>query len=291
MKPLFVIPIWGLKISENLGRGDKIQGSILITNDRSVFEDEFRNRGADFSRSLEMGRILQADSFAYYRGGVDAQPTEEIALAMVDHTRGFLNSLWFTRDNNITLDRIMFAAGQGSYFGIIADEFHYRFTSCHEDADDEHWTRGELRSVRKKYMELLKSGYAYSTDGLNLSGEESQMTRAVDWLAMAREQESHLVKIQHYMTCFETIFPTFTEKIAENLAQRISSFLESSERRQEVSQTIRRAYAIRSTIVHGKPLDEKTLQKSHQIVQSLDDHLRLTFNELWNDPTLWKRIN
>ena len=291
MKPLFVIPIWGLKISENLGRGDKIQGSILITNDRSVFEDEFRNRGADFSRSLEMGRILQADSFAYYRGGVDAQPTEEIALAMVDHTRGFLNSLWFTRDNNITLDRIMFAAGQGSDFGIIADEFHYRFTSCHEDADDEYWTRGELRSVRKKYMELLKSGYAYSTDGLYLSVEESQMTRAVSWLITAREQESHLVKILLYMTCFETIFPTFTEKIAENLAQRICRFFGSSKRQEGVYNTIKDAYTIRSTVVHGKPLDESTYKQSFKIVQSLDEYLRLTFNELWKEPKLWEKMN
>ena len=291
MKSQVIIPIWGLKISENLGRGDKIQDSILITNDRSYFEDDFDRRGIDFSRSLEVQRVLMADTFAYYRGGVDDWPEDSFILSIVNHTVGFLNSMWFSRDMSVGIDQVLISAGLGSEFNIMGVPYPYHTTSCHEVEVDRSLSREELRFARKKYRDLLDAGYSYTMDELHLSGEMPQMTRAVSWLSIAREQRSHLVKVLLYITCLETIFPTFTEGIAENLAQRISKFFGSTRRQDEVYNTIRDAYTIRSTVVHGKPLDEATYKKSIEIVQSLDEYLRLTFNELWDDPKLWEKLN
>ena len=290
MKLLIIIPIWGFKISENLGRGDKIQEGTMLTNDWSCFENDFDKRGIDFSSSNEMARHLQADAFAFFRGGVDSQPDDNFIVSIANHTIGFLNSLWFTGDIGFGIDKVIVAEGQGPEFHIEGVPFPYETTSCCEDVD-RNLSRDELRVARKKYRNLLEAGYSYTTDELHLSGEMPQIIRAVSWLALARQQRSHLVKTLLYITCFETIFTTFTEKIAENLAQRISKFFGSSRNQEEVYNIIRDAYDIRSTIVHGKPLDEKTYQESIKIVQSLDEYLRLTFNELWSDPKLWERMN
>ena len=290
MKLLIIIPIWGLKISENLGRGDKIQEGIMLTNAWSCFENDFNKRGIDFSNSNEMARHLQADAFGYYRGGVDDQPDDHFIVSIATHTVGFLNSIWFTRDVSVGIDTVIVAEGQGRGFHIESVPYPYDTMSCCDDVD-RNLNRDDLRIARNKYRDLLGAGYAYTTDELHLSGGMPQITRAVSWLAVARQQRSHLVKVLLYITCFETIFPTFTEGIAENLAQRISKFFGSTRRQDEVYNTIRDAYTIRSTVVHGKPLDEATYKKSFKIVKSLDEYLRLTFNKLWSEPKLWERMN
>ena len=290
MKLFIITPIWGLKISENLGRGEKIQEDILITNDRSYLEKEFDRRGIDLSGSSEIERSFQADAFTYYRGDADDKPEDDFIKSISTHTIGFLNSLWFMRDIDTSIDQVFVAAGKGPEFNMMGAPFSYETMSCCDDVD-RNLSREELRFGRKKYRDLLDAGYSYTMDELHLSGEMPQMTRAVSWLTIAREQRSHLVKVLLYITCLETIFPTFTEGIAENLAQRISKFFGSTRRQDEVYNTIRDAYTIRSTVVHGKPLDEATYKKSIEIVQSLDEYLRLTFNELWDDPKLWEKLN
>ena len=291
MKLLCIIPITGLRISENLGRGDKIQENLLITNDTSFFKADLKKHGVDYQHNTAALSVLNAPMVVYFIINDPSNDGMESYISEVNHAIGFLNSLWFSRDNSISFESIVVASFLGGILTLHESQFVYRSKSCYEGQSEEVLNREGLRSSRSKYLDLLEAGYRFDIRDMNLSEEMPQMTRAVSWLITAREQESHLVKLLHYITCFESIFTTFTDDIAESLAERIYSFLESSERRQEVFQTIRRAYTIRSTIVHGKPLDEKTYQKSIKIVQSLDEYLRLTFNELWSDPKLWERIN
>ena len=291
MKTMVIIPIRGLKITENLGHGDKILEDLLITNDTTFIENEFKKRGADYKTNGEIMHTLMAESIIYLATEAGATEIQKHQGILMDEAFGFLNALWFWNDNEIIVDRIVGISEQRGGACFFAVPFTYRLFPSLSNMDNPELKRGELRVVRKKYQTLLDAGYSYKTWERNLSDGTPQMTRAVSWLATAREQGSHMVKILLYMTCFETIFPTFTEKIADNLAQRISRFFGSSRRQDEVYNTIRDAYEIRSTIVHGKTLDEKTYQKSIKIVQSLDEYLRLTFNELWKEPKLWERMN
>lgn len=150
---------------------------------------------------MEMSNLLRADSFAYFRGGVDQQPDDQFLITVVNHTKGFLNSSWFTDDIDVRLDRVAIAVGQGSSFGIKTAPFPYITRRCNEDVDTKSLSREDIRFVRMKYLDLINAGYSYRIERQHLSGEMSQITRAVSWLAVAREQESHLVKILLYITC------------------------------------------------------------------------------------------
>ena len=290
MKLLYIIPLRGLRISESLGRGDKIQENLLITNDTSFFKADLQKHGVEYQSNTAALSVLNAPMVVYFRTSDSSDSGMESYISQVNHVIGFLNSLWFSRDNSVSFNSIVIASYQGGILTLHQSQFAYRSKSCYEGQSEEVLSREGLRSARKKYHDLLEAGYRFDIRDMNLSHDMPQMARAVCWLTVAREQESHLVKVLLYMTCFETIFPTFTDHIKQSLAQRISRFFGSASRHDEVYNTIKDAYDIRSTVVHGKSLDEVTFNKSFDVLQSLDEYLRLTFNELWKEPKLWERV-
>src|SRR5205814_574151 len=98
-----------------------------------------------------------------------------------------------------------------------------------------------------------------------------RLLRAQYFCQAARSEADLGVKISLYMTCLEILFSNDASELAHKLSERIACFLATDpKQRKAIFGTIKRAYNIRSKVVHGDVVTAKHLEESDTMSQQVD---------------------
>lgn len=125
----------------------------------------------------------------------------------------------------------------------------------------------EAKSSRTNFM--LEKGYTRSG-------------RAMRFVKAARGASDMAFKISHYCSALETLFTTGTTELSHKLSERAAFFLDTrGHDKLRVFTTVKRAYDVRSKLVHGETLTPRQVDDMPQLSTEIDGYLRTILNAIF----------
>jgi hypothetical protein len=169
----------------------------------------------------------------------------------------------------------------------------------------EAFTRQELRKAREIFRDQLLP--------MAFSGEEEikgpkllpfsfplvtahpavpRLKRAFYFLSSARMNRDLGMKVAMYCSLLEALFSTDSNEITHKIAHRISIFLSDNvEERCGIYQRVKRAYGIRSKVVHGDALSSDAAKSITEITKDIDDTCRRLLMKILAEDSSIRQFN
>jgi len=312
-KPLtkyrYLVGLTQIDIQEPLGKGDQIANEFRITNDKAVVQKFLSRNLMEALGGLETMALLNADALVYEEATTEENLDATTALAkltgMLERTGVFATALWMVKDNavNFELGFLEIWPPDGQY------RAHSNFLAmtvrkADGSKDKVRFSRSELREARQLFTGLLQLMAQDTPEEIKTqvklpAGQQPIMTshakvprvrRALYFLESARSFRDMGLKIAMYCSLFETLFSTDASEITHKIAHRIAVFLEQeTDKRCELYTRIKKAYGIRSKVVHGDEVkqDAKTIQS---ISVDVDEIARRIFLKLGSSEELFNQF-
>lgn len=196
----------------------------------------------------------------------------------------FLNQLWEIKDNNVYVrDGFLIV-----YDKTLEDGFTYKaslssiYMCSTLDKGEMIFSDEELKSAISKYQlqnvqecQIEDVNYKQATDDHFFKHSKSErMDRALYFVLSARESHTLPMKIVSYCTALECLFTSTKSEVNHRIAERVALFIGSSiDTKKGLYTLIKKAYDVRSTIVHGSSLKGKS-ENLKDISKDLDAILR-----------------
>jgi Apea-like HEPN len=120
----------------------------------------------------------------------------------------------------------------------------------------------------------------------------ARLDRATRFLQQARSSEDLGQKIANYCSFFEALLSTSPAELSHQLSERAAFFLSNSpSERMRLFREIKRAYGIRSKIVHGDILSPSAITSLVDIARNCDDTARALMLKISLTPELSALMN
>jgi hypothetical protein len=306
----FLVGLNLLEIQEPLGKGDQIVEGFRITNDKTVVM-KFLN--PDFVKvigELEAGALLAADALIYFESETENNLSGSEALSllvgMLNLTGMFSTALWLVKDNAANFEQgfLEFFPTNGRPFP--SSNFLAMTVQMADGSKNRvRFSREELREAREIFRNLIFplsnwTAELMETTGKVPAGQQPvlashanvpRLRRAFYFLESARSFRDMGMKIAMYCSLFETLFSTDASEITHKIAHRIAVFLEQDpNKRCEIYARIKKAYGIRSKVVHGDEI--KTDSKEIQAVSvDVDNIARKIFHKIGSSEELFDQFH
>jgi len=286
MKVLFVTAIQDLKISENLGRGDKISTELLITNDSSLIKGLLNREFSALAGIIETNFILNSDLIIYGENNVNDKEfdAQDYLNRQMMASKFFLNFIWLIKDNSVNFDMAFLQYFEPRGIRVHKNYVSTVYSNCHGNRDKITLSRDELKLARKIFRERFSKGPVELQKGTRLQKGIDRVSIVFYFLQSARSNSDLAIRIVDYCTCFEALFSTSTAELSHQLAERIALFIgDSSKERRDIFNKIKEAYGIRSRIIHGDLLTPSKINRLYNISETCDNFLRRILYKLFLD--------
>jgi hypothetical protein len=284
-----------MQIAEDLERGEKVADRFRITNSRSVIHELITPIFTVVAGRLEAAYLQKAGAIAYAIEEHEPFPNQAHAQTFLEKRLAevhiFLHMLWLVKDNsaNVELGYL-----QHPYKSTPPSEVsrisiaHTNSTALGEVVPTQ-FSREELREARQAFGFLSPDNIILRPQSATL--ETSRLERAFYFLQAARAASDLGVKISNYCTCFEALFSTDAQELSHKLAERIACFLEPElPNRLELYHTVKKAYGIRSKVVHGVAGSPKLRDTVKKTASVCDEVARKVLVRILSDSTHRKQF-
>lgn len=281
MDCVFIIVLKNLKILSDLGRGDKIDDTTFITNNRETIRALLKSEYLPILGSLEVSDILKADTVVYSLDKIPEDLTpEQYLIVKLYRVKAFEMATWFMQDNSINSEQgflLYKKDGMPTVSGNFIATLHLKATG--EDICL-NMKREELRLIRKFFRQnLYIEKHIYTLPTTQLTKGTSRISRAYYLVQSARSQSDLALKISLYCSVLEAIYITNASEIVHQLAERVAYFLEEDgELRYKTYRALKKAYDVRSKIVHGDVIKQSALDDLHNVSILCDDLCKGVFS-------------
>ncbi len=228
MKARYVTAVNNLKISGDLGRGDKLDTTVFITNNRALIRTLVDHVVVPVMGSLEWTTISEADTVIYSTDEIDpAQPPMEFLTHRLFQTPIFLHALWLVLDNAVDND-LGFLIYNLKGMPTVSSNFFARDISRADGSKGVlEITRDQLRTAR----ELLRKCDFATPDSEYITRLEKTSTRfgrAFYHIQSARHSKDLGMKLVDYCTAAEALFLSSSGELMHQLSERIACFNEKT---------------------------------------------------------------
>lgn len=220
---IFIARLDFLKISGNMGRGDKISDNLLITNDFSLLKDKLIS---NFSKSigvLEYEYLSNSNSIIYGLFNipfVDKSVHHNFIIYNLRIIQFFLTMLWLYRDNSVDFNYGFLQYYEPPNIMISSNNLPLVISNCHGMQETITLTRTELKTPRINlknsvgdFPDFFKTDGAsfidYRTNPVfNIRASLRRVMRCIFLLNAARAESLLPLKIAYYCIGFESLFST-----------------------------------------------------------------------------------
>ncbi|KMP50164.1 HEPN domain-containing protein [Bacillus cereus] len=301
MQYKFVAPLYNLKITSELNRGKPITSNMRISNSKSNF---LRNFDSDQVLNNFIGHLeydnLQKNTYIvatgdydqlykyYEKHDIEKANHYYILNALMRRIQMFCNILWLIKDNSVHLQMGFIIVGTDTANPIgTSTGTAFSFLNSRGTFEDVSFTSGEIERAINFYKQLVADDFKIPEIGERIVPDiynlkSTRVDRAFHFLQAARREDSVPVKIMNYCTVLECLFTRDNTELTHKIAERFAKIIgkEIGERIGYYN-LIKRAYAIRSLVIHGQPISSKKLREVQEIAIELDNAIRILFNELF----------
>ena len=306
---LLITNVYNIQIPEPLGRGLQLSDGVFLTNERERIAKlvsptlERMMGGLEYRSLLDTAHAIHWTTRAFPKAESDPQLAEKLLADWLQMMRVYLQSLWLVRDHAVDCE-IGFAESEHPIKGTMGSSNFIGVLTFKSDGsrNSTEFTLDELKTARSYCndfllplavgdAEYLKDAMPKPRKRSPFSKGRGRLNRFNYFLSAARSEGQPAVRVSLYMTCMEILFSTETAELTHLLSQRVAFFLgDTSDERKEIFRTMKRAYGIRSKIVHGGTLSPKWEDELEQVSIEIDALVRRIFVKILGDKELFHRF-
>lgn len=263
---------------------------VRVTNKKEIKDKILTDTIKDAIGIIETNHIYKGDPFVYFEYEDDEETFKglgnlqilNIVLMWIDDV---LKNSWIFRDNCITCDTGYLIDNKTSNLEAASLRLQYLFTSASGIINQVEFSKEDLHSLFsihdkiETYLHRKKS----RVNKFMLEKDFSRIGRALIFIKQAREARNLAYKITNYCAAFETLFTTENTELSHKLSERVAYFVGDKNTRLEIYRTIKKAYSIRSKLMHGSSIDQKLINEMPNVSIQTDNILRSVFLKIIND--------
>ncbi|MGC4396066.1 hypothetical protein [Hydrogenophaga sp. T2] len=294
MNYVLVTALLDIHLNQLLTKPIAIKDGLFFTNNSEQLSAYICTAHLLSAGSLE-ARLLTNNTPCLYRLEHGKHP-DQIPIDTIDFLRevqAFLTATWLLRDNSANCE-LAFAFGMNgqhthSHSNSLA--LHY----CHHSGKKFplHISIDELHSICQNHKCSFQGiREAVRPQHTAHQAQLSRLDRGMLFLQQARSSDDLGQKISNYCSLFESILSTSAAELSHQLAERIAFFTEdAATERLHLFREIKRAYSIRSKIVHGDTLSTSTINKLIDSASICDTTARRLIARIISTPHLERLLS
>jgi hypothetical protein len=206
------------------------------------------------------------------------QTTPMILETALVWLRSFLRASWLIKDNCISIEGAFAVYPHEGPTQVASSNSLYELNiTCNGQKSEEcRLTVTELSELIDLHNRVETALWRCRDEhGDGLKGKNSRIVRCFEFLQCARTSYSIPLRMAHYCSAFEALFASGTTELSHRLSERIAHFAgKTPEQRKTAYGIAKRAYALRSQVVHGSSLPKKVIPNIHAMCRETDDLLR-----------------
>lgn len=289
MRFIFIVAIEDLEFASRLAHPVPLKNGLSLTNN-PLHTSAYIATDKILTIGYLEGRQLTSTLPVIYKiqeiANVSDVPVEVINF--LREVQAFLNAVWFLRDNSANCDLAFAFCLDSDYVHSNSLALHYTTShggKCHTSLSSE-----ELNFVCSTHRDFLAGGREQEkTRATSFYSGSRRVNRAGLFLQQARSSDDLGQKIANYCSYFESLLGTSSSELSHQLSERCAFFVEeSADSRIACFRGIKRAYGIRSKIVHGDILKQSVVDRLGEVSFFCDDVARRLFNKIVRTPELDK---
>ncbi|MGX5585951.1 hypothetical protein ACWKTX_19630 [Bacillus thuringiensis] len=218
------------------------------------------------THSLEMNTIYPLNSFIRY-------------------IWTFNNCLWLVKDHSMNIETAFIMLSKNNIpHQISSNSGSVNISTATGEILTTSFSQEELNRASSYFEKLVKKDVEFSIGDRLISAEyafrnSDRLTRSTYFLSQARGQAHLPTKIASYCTTLETLFTTTNNELVHQVSERFARILGNDlETRKFYYDLCKKAYSIRSKVVHGQSLN-KEFKDIETISKQLDSGLRKLLNK------------
>ncbi|EJR94480.1 HEPN domain-containing protein [Bacillus mycoides] len=292
MKYRFITTLHNMELSNVKNKGTEIFPGARISNGSKSISETLDTNLARHTMGYLTRESIRNTTYVYIDGEFkDIHNFEEMNKVGVQRTfsllrqiEHFTHELWKVKDNNVyVIDGFLFAYNkhfedgyiyQASLTGLYSFSTYEQKESTFSDSELTAAIQNFVPLSKEEFNEKNFGGKHPNVDILLKNKGSNRMLRALYFTGGARSSSVMPIKIVNYCNALECLFTTGKSEVNHKIAERVAIMLGTSfESKKALSQLVKKAYNIRSEMVHGQALKAK--EEDLVIVsQGLDNVLR-----------------
>jgi len=278
-------------------RGDfRLLKGIHITNDLAIKKRFLTKEFAQYAGLLEASHLQAAPNLVYgefRESDLSGAPPDRFMTAILLWVGGLFDNAWLVKDHAMRCEAA-FLAHRTARGGPVWTSNFLATRPTFADGTSERtvtmsvqelgiWADTNVRvesylfeasSPRLRFM--MEKGYARSG-------------RAMRFVRAARGAPDLAFKIAHYCSAFESLLTTESTELSHKLSERAAFFLGArGHDRLQVFRIMKKAYTVRSKLVHGDTLPPRQIDELPGLALDLDGYLRTMLNAIFESDELRK---
>lgn len=305
----FLLGLNLIEIHEPLGGKFPVLDDLIISNDKGERRKILSRELVEAIGGLEMQALLEAPSIIQIDGKTDLELGIKDSLNFLSQLLNwcgiFLNALWMVKDNAVSFELgFLEVWPPGAACRVHSNFLAETLQKADGTKSITSFSRSELKIARECFKELLLPLAHTSKEELvrpdispfsgplvTSQAAVPRLKRAFYFLDSARSNRDLGMKIAMYCSLFETLFSTDATEITHKIAHRMAIFLESdTEKRRDLYTRVKKAYGIRSKVVHGDELG-KDVQKAKQISIDADHITRRVLDKISSSEAMMEKFH
>lgn len=292
MRYIYITALIDFHISEKLKKPLEIKEGLFITNNPAHTTAYISTSSILAIGSLE-AQLITGSTPVIYK--LDEQTNREAVhteiVNFLREVQAFLTATWLMKDNSANCEL---------GFAFCTDQQHVHSNSLTLHYSDHRGKRkalsvdiGLLTEICTLHRENF-GGIRKQDSPEHTSFRKSvwRLSRAMRFLQQARSADDIGLKIANYCSFFEAALSTTSSELSHQLSERVAFFLRSNpDDRLALFKCIKRAYNVRSKIVHGDILPQATIDALGDISGSCDEAARQVTRNIIVNKELEKVFN
>lgn len=272
----FFTAVINVDISSISGRGDEIFDGLYITTDKTILSDLLVPEVRLAIGGLEHDFLSHAPAIIYSRKDIadEFDWSKYLSQQLMD-VKMFFNVMWLLKDNAADSE-----LGFLTYpIGLTRQTHSNALSVTYNMADGSRsmvsFSRPELKDVRSYYRAWIAETVSPTPFGILDSTGVGRVARAFYWIQAGRATPGLGQRIACFCTAMESLFATSSTELAHQLAERMAVFLsDGPAERARVYGQVKKAYRLRSRVVHGDVLRHARISELVETSVDCDGLLR-----------------
>jgi hypothetical protein len=300
LQTTFVAPLYHIRVSEPLGRGERLTEKIRLTNDPQLIRKLIPIRWRTQIGDLEYNDLCNSQLLAYSETLLKVRPPDPSVLenhiaSELFFVGQFIPFLWSVKDNAGS-----FETGFAFTESVVSKRFYGQIaTLAAGHSESVSFSREQLQVARQRLRAFYGESLSPSTDNDYHNARTRELTspdippaaRAVFFVQAARGAVHLSIKIANYCSALETLLlPISSGELTRTLAQRVALLIgESQQERLQLFRDMKTIYEVRSKAVHGATRGaNRAKDELPRAVIAADDILRRIFTRVFTFEPLAK---
>ncbi|MGO4390541.1 hypothetical protein AB4Z46_04205 [Variovorax sp. M-6] len=288
MKIVFATALVDFTVKQRLRKPRLIRDQLFVTNNPAHLAAFLTTDYIVSIGSLEARPLTNGDTVLYRIAELpDASVIPVEVINFLREAQAFLTATWLREDNSANCE-LAFSFVQGTMSHVHSNSLAVQYT--HHSGEHKSMTvdedgLGEICDHHASYLRGIKQQDlpAHTTFRKTVN----RIDRSTRFLQQARSSEDLGQKIANYCSFFEALLSTSASELSHQLSERIAFLLaEMPTERLRIFREVKKAYGVRSKIVHGDVLSQNLITGLVDISRTCDELARSLILKILHDGEL-----